>query len=205
MNPRETAPDVLRSALLRVLESAAASGGLTSGQLRSALIAKMKVPASLAGVRGACHELWQRGLVVIEPPGAGRREYRVWHANLRRAVAEPGKSGEPERRTPPPGRASREGERSGEENFRVTFCGQLAGEWARTACGETREVLRRLLVNFGAERVERAGEVVSFKGRRHQCEAPVLPGAGVRVVEAGWVLRQGMGEYLLTKARVVPA
>jgi hypothetical protein len=188
------------SELLGLLQSSTRSAGLTPGQLRAALAAKAGVRRDLAEVRAACHELWLRDQVVIEPPGRDKREYRVWHASYRRAPIGSGARRE-EARPAAPGRATREGD--AQENFRITLCGQLAGEWARSGCGETRDVLRRVLMNFGAERVERAGEVVPFKGRRHECNGPVLPGGPVRVTEEGWILRQGTGEYLLVKARVV--
>lgn len=185
------------SDLLRLIESAGASG-LTPGQIRAALPAKGPCRWDIGDVRAACHELWLRDQVVIEPPGRGRREYRVWPASRR-----PPKSGDARERPAVAGRATREG--TPEENFRATLCGQLAGEWQRSGNDESREVLRRLMTNLGAERVERPGDVVAFKGRRHQCDGTVLPGVPVRVTEAGWLLRQGTGEYLLAKARVVPA
>jgi hypothetical protein len=196
VNSRDADSNHFLTDILGLLEASSRSGGLTPGQLRAGLAAKAGVQRNLGEVRAACHELWQRDEVVIEPPGQNRREYRIWHASHRRS---------PQRVEPvaPRGRSTREG--GAEENFRVTLCGQLAGEWARTGCRETREVLRRLLSNFGAERVERPDDVVPFKGRRHECERSVLPGAPVRVTEAGWILRQGVGEYLLAKARVVPA
>lgn len=201
MKSRNPDSDSFFSDILGLLESGSKLGGLTPGQLRAALAAKAGVQRNLGEVRAACHELWQRDEVVIEPPGQGKREYRIWHASQRRPQQPQPQQGMPE--PAPRGRSAREG--GAEDNFRVTFCGQLAGEWARTECGETREVLRRLLSNFGAERVEQPNDVVPFKGRRHECDRPVLPGVPVRVTEAGWILRQGLGEYLLTKARVVPA
>lgn len=179
-----------------LLEAKTALGGLTPGQLRAGLARKCGTSCGLSEVRALCHELWRRREVVIEPPAAGKREYRVWHARHRKDPNRPAQA--------PPARRTREEFDGGESNFRATMCGQLVAEWKAAEGKETKETLRRLLANFGAERWGTPGEVVPFKGRRHECEGRVVPGDPVRVVEDGWVLRQGSGEYLLAKALVKP-
>lgn len=202
MKSQESDRAPLLEDVLALLELRTGSTGLTPGQIRSGLASKAGIKRDLGQIKEACHELWQRRLIVVEPPAPGRREHRLWHAKNRKPEVCRDEASAPGRPAPP-GRSTREG--GADEHFRVTVCGQLAAEWARAGNPETREVLRRLLTNLGVERVEKPAEVVAFKGRRHECESAVLPGAAVRVTEPGWMLRQGGGEYLLAKARVMVA
>ncbi|MEM0968461.1 MAG: hypothetical protein AAGJ31_03850, partial [Verrucomicrobiota bacterium] len=136
------------------------------------------------------------GSVTVEPPAPGKRELRVWGGSDRKAAVPKA------RQNVPPSRPTRERGDAQETNQRVTLCGQLVAEWSSAKELETKEVLRRLLVNFGADPVGVVGEKVPFQGRRHRSEESVLPGTEVEIEQHGWILRGCPGDYLLGKARV---
>ncbi len=194
-----------RTELLDLLRHLTRRSGVTAGAfaqrirepLRRSLQEKLDLsPGRLtSGVMyRILHGLWREGRVAAEPPTGPRSAVRFWHPDHLRGRAADG-GGLPSRRF------STEAE-DAESHFKQSLCGLIVEEWKNAAEAETREVLERLLRNAGAEPSEAEGSVVSFKGRRHACESPLLPGDSVKVLRSGWVLRRSPGEMLLTKSFV---
>jgi hypothetical protein len=149
----------------------------------------------MAEIQDGLHALWSQDRITVEPPPPGKREFRVRLASpaLAERLSAPESGGE-----------------TGPEDSLESACGQLAAAFHEAKSAETKQELARLLFNFGARRPEPDGSRAAFQGRRHVCPQPILPGAPVKVTEAGWCLpaRSGgnpSGERLLSKSRVAPA
>jgi len=177
----------LDESLLAVLEQAGAQGELTPGSLRTRLAKKMGGTAPpTVELQRRIHALWKEGRLTVEPPTPGRREIRLW----------PGKASSGAT-TPLPSRPCTEA--------LLQICTQLASAYHDSRHSEAKEELARLLFNLGVVRSDPEGTSTDFKGRRHLCCSPVLPGDPVKVTESGWLLRNCPGDHILSKSRVVPA
>tara|TARA_R110002096_G_scaffold147671_20_gene307774 strand:- start:405 stop:1211 length:807 start_codon:yes stop_codon:yes gene_type:complete len=91
---------------------------------------------------------------------------------------------------------------SDKASFKRDLAHELVISWKYAKTEEAREGIARALRASGVQQVGEAGELVQFIGRRHICSDAVFPGDNVEIVRAGWVVHDGVGEYLLEKATV---
>jgi hypothetical protein len=81
---------------------------------------------------------------------------------------------------------------------------ELTISWKREKNPEAREGIARAMRGAGLRQLGTAGEQVTFAGRYHACTAPMFPGDPAFILEPGWMIHDGTGEYLLEKAIVAP-
>ncbi len=89
-------------------------------------------------------------------------------------------------------------------DFRRGIAHELTISWKRAQSDEAREGIARAMRGAGLQQLGVAGEQVTFAGRYHQSTEPMFPGDPGFVVEPGWMIHDGTGEYLLEKALVAP-
>jgi len=89
-------------------------------------------------------------------------------------------------------------------DFKRTLAHELVISWKFTPNEEAKRGIARALQNSGVQQIGKQGEQVEFVGRHHRCEDAVFPGDQVIVVEPGWMVHDGIGEFLLEKAVVRP-
>jgi hypothetical protein len=81
---------------------------------------------------------------------------------------------------------------------------ELTLSWKREKNPEAREGIARAMRGAGLRQLGTAGEQVTFAGSYHICTDPIFPGDPAFVLEPGWMIHDGTGEYLLEKALVAP-
>lgn len=89
-------------------------------------------------------------------------------------------------------------------DFRRSVAHELTISWKHAPTPEVREGIARAMHGVGLRPIGVAGEQVTFAGRYHVSTVPMFPGDPGFVVEQGWVIHDGSGEYLLEKALVAP-
>ncbi len=82
---------------------------------------------------------------------------------------------------------------------------ELVISWKYAENAEAKDGIARALLNTGATQLGEANQETEFVGRYHQCAQPLFPGDRVRILQPGWMIHDGVGEYLLEKAIVEPA
>jgi hypothetical protein len=96
----------------------------------------------------------------------------------------------------------------GEDQAPADFHHQMAREltlsWKHAANAEVREGIARAMRGVGLHPIGVAGERVVFAGSLHTSGEPMFPGDAAVVIEPGWRMHDGSGDYLLEKARVGP-
>lgn len=91
---------------------------------------------------------------------------------------------------------------SDEAGFKRDLAHELVISWKYAKSDEAREGIARALRASGVQQIGEIGDQVEFVGRRHLCSDAVFPGDKVEIVRPGWVVHDGVGEYLLEKATV---
>ncbi len=81
---------------------------------------------------------------------------------------------------------------------------ELAISWKHAQSPEARDGIARAMLGAGLRPIGSAGEQVAFAGRLHVATEPMFPGDPAFIVEPGWMIHDGSGEYLLEKALVAP-
>jgi hypothetical protein len=89
-------------------------------------------------------------------------------------------------------------------DFRRSLAHELAISWKHAQSPEAREGIARAMLGAGLRPIGVAGEQVTFAGRLHVATEPMFPGDPAFIVEPGWMIHDGNGEYLLEKALVAP-
>jgi len=89
-------------------------------------------------------------------------------------------------------------------DFRRSLAHELTISWKHAQNPEVREGIARAMRGVGLRSIGLAGEQVTFTGRYHVSTTPMFPGDAGFIVEPGWVIHDGSGEYLLEKALVAP-
>ena len=89
-----------------------------------------------------------------------------------------------------------------EANFKRDLAHELVISWKYAKTPDAREGIARALRVSGVQQIGEPGDRVEFVGRRHICSEALFPGDDVEVVSPGWVVHDGVGEYLLEKATV---
>lgn len=96
-----------------------------------------------------------------------------------------------------------------EENGRHTelqrhLAQELVLSWKHARNLEVREGIARAMRGAGLRPIGVPGEQVVFVGRLHGSAEPLFPGDAAVVIEPGWMIQDGSGDYLLEKALVAP-
>ncbi len=91
---------------------------------------------------------------------------------------------------------------NGDGNFKRDLAHELVISWKYAKTEEAREGIARALRASGVQQIGEVGDRVEFVGRRHVCNDALFPGDAVEVIAPGWVVHDGVGEYLLEKASV---
>ena len=93
--------------------------------------------------------------------------------------------------------------RNGEEaDFKRRMAHELVIAWKHAPTPEAKQSIANALQNAGVQQIGSPDETLPMDGGLHRCEGPAFPGDQVEVVESGWLIHDGVGEYLLEKAVV---
>ena len=87
-------------------------------------------------------------------------------------------------------------------DFKRRMAHELVVAWKYAPTSEAKQSIANALKNSGVEQIGKPSERLKLDGGLHRCEDPAFPGDEVEVVESGWLVHDGIGEYLLEKAIV---
>lgn len=87
-------------------------------------------------------------------------------------------------------------------DFKRRMAHELVIAWKHSANEDAKNSIATALKNSGVEQIGQKGETTPMDGGLHRCDGPAFPGDKVEVVESGWLVHDGVGEYLLEKAIV---
>lgn len=87
-------------------------------------------------------------------------------------------------------------------DFKRRMAHELVIAWKFAPTPEAKQSIANALRNSGIKQIGEPEERVTMDGGLHRCEGPAFPGDPVEIVESGWVVHDGVGEYLLEKAIV---
>ncbi len=93
---------------------------------------------------------------------------------------------------------------SAEAAFKRELTHELVISWKYAENTEAKKGIARALLNTGVTQIGEPGTKTDFVGRYHRSEEALFPGDPVRILEPGWLIHDGVGEYLLEKALVEP-
>lgn len=91
---------------------------------------------------------------------------------------------------------------SREADFKRRIAHELVIAWKHAPTTEAKQSLAAALRNSGIQQIGIPRETLPMDGGLHRCDGPAFPGDPVEVVECGWLVHDGVGEYLLEKATV---
>ena len=98
---------------------------------------------------------------------------------------------------------SEPGKLGGEDaDFKRRMAHELVIAWKYAPTPEAKQGIANALRNAGVSQIGSPGDDVAMDGGLHRCEGPAFPGDRVEVMEPGWLVHDGVGEYLLEKALV---
>ncbi|MDF1816122.1 MAG: hypothetical protein P1V20_28230 [Verrucomicrobiales bacterium] len=89
-----------------------------------------------------------------------------------------------------------------EADFKRRMAHELVIAWKYAPTAEAKQSIANALKNSGIQQIGKPGEQLSMDGGLHRCEGPAFPGDPVEVAESGWLVHDGVGEFLLEKAIV---
>ncbi|MDF1752912.1 MAG: hypothetical protein P1U89_09080 [Verrucomicrobiales bacterium] len=87
-------------------------------------------------------------------------------------------------------------------DFKRRMAHELVIAWKYAPTIEAKQSIANALKNSGIQQIGEPGEGLTMDGGLHRCEGPAFPGDTVEVVEPGWLVHDGVGEFLLEKAIV---
>ncbi len=89
-----------------------------------------------------------------------------------------------------------------DSDFKRRLAQELVVAWKHSPNAEAKQAVAAAMSNAGLTPIGTAGDRVIMDGTIHLCREPVFPGDPVEVVEPGWSVNDGFGEFLLEKAIV---
>ncbi len=87
-------------------------------------------------------------------------------------------------------------------DFKRRMAHELVVAWKYAPTPEAKQSIANALKNSGVKQIGEPRERLILDGGLHRCDEPAFPGDEVEVVESGWLVHDGIGEYLLEKAIV---
>ena len=87
-------------------------------------------------------------------------------------------------------------------DFKRRMAHELVIAWKYSPNPEAKQSIANALRNAGIQQIGEPQERLTLDGGLHRCDGPAFPGDEVEVVESGWLVHDGTGEYLLEKAIV---
>ena len=87
-------------------------------------------------------------------------------------------------------------------DFKRRMAHELVIAWKHADNTDAKNSIATALKNSGIEQIGEVGDVLPMDGGLHKCDAPAFPGDKVEIIESGWLVHDGVGEYLLEKAIV---
>jgi hypothetical protein len=87
-------------------------------------------------------------------------------------------------------------------DFKRRLAHELVIAWKFAPNPEARKSIGNALKNSGIQQIGSPSEQLVMDGGLHRCDGPAFPGDKVEVVESGWLVHDGVGEFLLEKAIV---
>jgi len=87
-------------------------------------------------------------------------------------------------------------------DFKRRMAHELVIAWKFAPNPEARQSIANALRNSGIQQIGSPSEKMVMDGGLHRCDGPAFPGDKVEVVECGWLVHDGVGEFLLEKAIV---
>ncbi len=101
----------------------------------------------------------------------------------------------------PEGNDNQEANR-GIADFKRRMAHELVIAWKFAPNPEARTSIANALRNSGIKQIGAPKEKLVMDGGLHRCEGSAFPGDRVEIVECGWLVHDGVGEFLLEKAIV---
>ena len=104
----------------------------------------------------------------------------------------------------PGSNSTQPGSNTNSENadFKRRVAHELVIAWKHAPNSEAKQSIANALKNSGIQQIGLPKEQLPMDGGLHRCDEPAFPGDKVEVVESGWLVHDGVGEYLLEKAIV---